>query len=718
MVRRSAVARGMLAAMNISLKWLNAYLAPQGGAGPVTVELAESILMAQGLPAESRTVRQTCEGQDVAIDVEITSNRGDCLSHFGAAREVAACPTGAYSLVSPVFDPAPRTGERVESVLGLENHVPQQCPLFLARIVRGVRVQQSPAWLRARLEGAGQRPINNIVDITNFIALELGNPCHVFDLKKLAGPRIVVRFARDGEKLTTLDGKQRVLRSDELVVADADRAQGLAGVMGGLESEVTESTTDVVLEVATWDPVCVRRAARRHELRTTASHRYERIVDARTLEFAAERATALLCELGGGKACSGELREGAPPASPTTVRFRPARCTMLLGYTLPLETMVRHLRALEIDVGPLGRGGEELLCTIPPHRPDLSREVDLIEEVARLQGLDAVPVHDKVGVRVAPLQRDRLARREVSGILVGMGFFETVTFSFASPKDAGVFAPAGLEVIALDDARRGDEPALRPSVLTGLLATRRQNQHGGVSRAGGVRLFEVANTYAQKRGAGGVDTAESTSVAMLLDVPGKGRADDVREAVRAMRGAVEALVRGTHGAGAALTFEPSEPRCAAFDSGAYASIVIAGTTVGGMGLISKGVQTSYDLASAVVGCELSLKALTDGFPPKSVVVVPPAFPGIERDLSLVMDESVRWSTIEGLVKKHHAAPMDGVEFVGTFRDAEKIGKGKKSVTLRLSFRDPTRTLRHEEVDAPVQALLGNMRREVAFDIRV
>lgn len=673
--------------------------------------------MAQGLPAETRTPMLTCEGPDVAIDLEITSNRGDCLCHFGAAREIAASPGGAYGLVPPHFDPAPTSDEPVERVLGLENTVPELCPLFIARVVRGVKVGPSPAWMRARLEGAGQRPLNNIVDITNFIAMELGNPCHVFDLKKLAGPKIVVRYAREGEKLTTLDGKQRVLKTDELVVADAERAQGIAGVMGGGESEVTESTTDVVLEVATWDPVSVRRAARRHQLRTTASYRYERIVDARTLEFAADRAVALLCELGGGRACVGELRAGAATPPTMTVRFRPARCSMLLGYTLPVETMVRHLRAVGVEVGPLGRGGEELLCEIPPHRPDLTREVDLIEEVGRIQGLDSVPIHEKVAVRVAPPQKDRLARREIAGVLTGLGFFETVTFSFTTPKDARAFVPTGLDVIQLDDDRRGEEPALRPSVLTGLMATRRQNQHGNVSRPGGVRLFEVAAAYAERKIAGGTETVEQLNLGLLMDVPGKGRAEDVQDAVRTMRGAVEAIVKVTHGAGAALVFDPAQPHCPAFDAGAFASVALAGERIGYLGLVGRSVQASYDLSSQVIACEVSMSALTRAYPPRSHVVLPPAFPGIERDLSLVVDDSVRWSHVEGLVKKHHAAPMDGVEFVGTFRDEKKLGKGKKSVTLRLSFRDASRTLRHEEVDVPVQKLLEHLKRDLAFEIR-
>ncbi len=702
--------------MNISLRWLNKYLVPANNAAPLTADQAESILMAQGLPSEARTQVTTAEGEDTAIDLEITSNRGDCLCHVGAAREVAASPAGGFRFAGPRFDPAPTTPEQSSSVLGLTNTVPTQCPLFIVRVIRGVRVGPSPAWLRALLEGAGQRPINNIVDVTNFIAMELGNPCHVFDLKRLAGPAIVVRFAREGEKLTTLDGKARVLKTDELVVADAERAQGLAGVMGGGESEVSDQTTDVVLEVATWDPVCVRRAARRHQLRTTASHRYERVVDARTLEFAADRAVALICEVAGGKACAGELKAGAPLASPTTIRFRPARCNAILGYVVPTETMVRHLKAVEVEVGPLGRGGEELLCTAPAHRPDLTREIDLIEEVARIQGLDAVPVHAKIGVRVAPPQREHLAQREVAGVLTALGFFETVSFSFTIPAVARALVPSGLSTVEIDDARRGGEPALRPSVLSGLLSCRRQNQHGNVRQEGGVRLFEIAAAFAQAQEGQTNRTVENINIGLLVDVLGKGKPEDVQEGVRVMRGAVESLVRATHGADADLRFVPSPPHCGAFDGGAYAKIELGGAALGYLGLVDKKFQDGFDIAAPVVGCEVSMGALASAYPPKSKVVLPPAFPGIERDLSLVVAEDTRWETISSLVRKHQAPPMEGLTFVTTYRD-KKLGDAKKSVTMRLMFRDATRTLRHEEVDAPVNDLLAKMKQELAFELR-
>ncbi len=748
--------------MKTSVRWLNLLLSGHQNGLALTGEQVEAVLMAQGLPSETRETVATCIGSDVCLDVEVTSNRGDCLSHVGLARELAASPELRVALRHPAPESdtseavsangqsaatswraeehpgelnatAFEKGDRVSGVFTLENTIPDLCPLFLVRVIRGVKVKESPAWLRGCLEAVGQRPINNIVDVTNFIALELGNPCHVFDMAKMGGKKVVVRLAKEGEALTTLDGKQRKLKADEVVVADGERAQGLAGVMGGADSEVSASTVDVVLEMATWDPVAVRRAARRHQLRTTASHRYERIVDARTLEAAANRAAALIALLGGGTICPGTLSSGRPLEALTTVRMRPQRCRAILGIELSAERMVQHLHAVGVKTGPLGRGGDELLCSIPAHRPDLTREIDLIEEVARIEGLDAIKVQDRMLVRVRAPQQSERARRELASVLTGLGFYETVTFSFTTPKHAKAFCPAGLEPIVMDDARRGDEPALRPSVLTGLLACRMKNQHAGVTQPpgvasvgqGGVRLFEVASAYAQMAGKrDAADTVEHLNVGLLLDCPGKS-IDDQRAGVRQVRGAVEALVKALVGDVRKLKVEPASPHAPAFDKGAYARVSLAsGAANGGasdvplgyFALLDKSALAAFDLATPVAVAEINLGVLTSQYPPRSRVVVPPALPGIERDVSLVVAEDLRYDTIRNALEARKRGLLEDVQYVTTYR-GKPFPTGKKSVTVRLSFREAGRTLTHEEVDAPVNALLSDLKGAFAFEIR-
>lgn len=697
--------------MNISLRWLNSLLDP----GTLNADEAEAVLMGVGFPIESRTDVPGPDGgpADVRLDIEITSNRGDCLSHVGLAREVAA-KTGRR-LRAPDTPAVPPAAEPASALVTVDNRDPHGCPLFTARVILGVTVGPSPAWLRSALESIGQRSINGVVDVTNYVSAELGNPCHVFDHAKLAGGAIVVRSARDGEALTTLDGKPRTLRAGELVVADAERAQGLAGVMGGRDSEVGPTTTDVVLEMATWDPATVRRAARRHGLRTDASHRYERIVDARTLDAAADRAARLIAQVGGGRLCPGSVVAGGPLAAPTRVRFRPERCDALLGVHTPVDEVASLLSRLGIEVGGLGRSGGELLCTIPPWRADLTREVDLIEEVARVRGLDAITLAPKLAIAVRGPQPAEAARREVASTLLGLGFYETVTVSFASTARAAIFLDAGLETVAVDDDRRKEEPVLRPSVLTGLLASRRANANAGTRPDGGVRLFETASAFAQRGGA----TAERRTLTLLMDVPGEGRVRSVADrqrGVRLMRGALEAVTRALGGAGATLALRTTTPTSRGFEPGAHAAVFLAGAAIGSLGLLSAEALAAWDLDLPLVGAEVEMGPLLALYPPKTRILPPPGFPPIERDVSVVVGDAVGWEAIEAAIGREAPARLETTRFVGTYR-GKQVGAGRKSVTLRLTFRDPDRTLRNDEIDPPVAAVVAALAREFKAELR-
>lgn len=696
--------------MNISVAWLNRYLQPANA----TPDEVERSLMDAGFPIETRV---TLADGDVRLDVEITSNRGDCLSHVGLAREVAA-KTGR-ALVAPATPLPNATGGPVVSALSVENTQGGSCPLFTARVIRGVKVGASPAWLVRALESVGQRSINNVVDVTNFITFELGHPCHVFDLQKLAGARLVVRFARGGETLTTLDGKQRALKSDELVVADAERAQSLAGVIGGADSEIDAGSTDVVLEMATWDPVTIRRAARRLGIRTDASYRFERIVDARMIEEASKRAAALIIEVAGGSLCEGVIVKGAPLKAPTQIRLRPERCDALLGVHTDVAEMARVLSSVGVIVEPIGRAGAELRCTAPAWRPDLSREVDLIEEVARLRGLSAIPVMEKLPVAVREPQRSERARRELSRVLTGLGFYETITFSFVSREHAKGFVPAGLSTVEIDDERRKAEPVVRPSVIPSLLACRRGNQDALAAPAGTARMFEVSAVFAQKGDGSTRESVEHRNVALLLDVPGAGSkpgAAERQEGVRLVRGAIEAMVRAMRGHGANLAFVPGAPAMEAIDATASAGVTLDGVLIGYFGLVSAATMARFGVDHPVVAAEIALDPLIAGYPPRSNVTTRPAFPAIDRDLSVIVDEKVTWASLQGVIASQAMKWRERLEFVGAYR-GKQIGAGKKSVTFRLYFRDAERTLRREEVDAEIEVLVRRLRSDVGADVR-
>ena len=701
--------------MKISVRWLNEYLEPAS----ITADSAEETLTFVGFPIE--TAEELPNG-DVRLDVEVTSNRGDCLSHIGLAREIAAA-TGRRLRMPRGAEPTPTGGPDVSAGAAVDNRVTDVCRLFTAQVIRGVKVGPSPKWLVDALEAVGQRSINNIVDVTNYVAFEFGQPTHVFDLKTIAPDggkaKLIVRTAQKGEKLTLLDGKTITLVGDELVVADTQnggRAVSLAGVMGGKETEVTGATTDVLLEAATWDPVTIRRAARRFGIRTDASYRFERIVDPRTIEKAAERAAGLVVKLGGGTLAPGMIRAGVQPAPLATVKLRPARVKASLGQEGAPGEIARVLGALEIVCS--AQGEDAMLCTIPAHRPDIDREIDLIEEVARIRGLDKLPVHDKVGVRVKPPQNSERAVRELGSVLNGLGFYEAITFTFVSQKDAAPFLPSGMDALSVCDERRKADPVLRPSALPSLLACRARNQHANVEGDGdgGVRLFELSAVFAQQGG----KEVERRNLALCADAcfpAGAKSAEQKQHAVRLVRGAIESVARALGGAQTNVVFEPAA-QCpmTAYEAGACAGVVINGKRVGVIGLLSGAVQKQFDLARPAAIAEVGLDELVALFPPKALVHTLPEFPAIERDLSLVVAEQTAWAQIEQLVRGLNLPLLEASTFVGTFR-GQQVGTGKKSVTLRLRFRDDKRTLRHEEVDPQVATVVEKAKAQLGAELR-
>lgn len=705
--------------MHASLRWINTLLDP----GDVSPDELDHILTAAGFPIEER---RDLPGGDVFFDVEVTSNRGDCLSHLGLAREIAACGRTPRRLKPPRAEP-PRTRGSVGDLLALENQEVALCPRFTAQVIRGVKVGPSPQWLRERLEAVGQRSINNVVDVTNWLTLGLGHPSHVFDLDRLAEGTLVIRRARAGEKLRTLDGVDRTLDERDLVVADGARAQSLAGVIGGEPTEVGEETTSVVLEVACWDPVIVREMSRRHNVRTDASHRFERIVDPRTLEQPAQLAAAMLVEVAGGELAGGMLDAGGARVERSRVPLRASHAARLLGYDISAKECAELLAPLEIDAEITGEGA--LTCEIPPFRPDLTREVDLVEEVGRVRGFDAVALMERIEVDVPRPQESERARREIATTLAGLGFDETVTFSFLSPEIAEPFCPPGLQLVNVDDERRGGEPTLRPSVLPSLLACRKVNQDGQAAVPGGVRLFEMAATFAQ-RAAGGeaaapAETVERRTLALLMDVPGEGAKRsfaDRQRSVRLLCGAIESLVRVVAGTEAKLVAVPLRPPLAAWDPAAYAELAIerdgdaTPLEIGAFGQIGKAVQAQHDLSIPVVAAELDLDALLGLYPPVARVAPLPTFPSIERDLSVVVGEDVLWAQVASVVRRAELERLEGFDFVGSYR-GKPIASGRKSVTLRLRFRDAQRTLRHEEVDPQVDMLVARLKGEVGADLR-
>jgi len=666
--------------MKISLEWLSQYLP-----GPLDAnELAETLTHG-GLPVE--LIER--HGDDTVIDVEVTSNRSDCLSHIGVARELAALLNREVRDINPkaaeVRDPAAGTTSVAIEAADL-------CPHYTARIIHNVTIGPSPQWLQRRLEAVGLRPINNVVDVTNYVLFETGQPLHAFDLNHLHGGRIVVRNARQNEKIVSIDGHERTLEPWMLVIADAERPVALAGVMGGRDSEVSEATTDVLLESARFDPLVVRRTARAMAMKSDSSYRFERGIDPALPLRASLRAAQLVLETAGGELLSGVVEAGQPQAPPKQIALRLPRLKQVLGIDIPPQQALEALRRLRLSPR---LSGDRIECTIPTDRLDLNLEIDLIEEVARVIGYDAIPVRDEIAIRLTPPEPSLRVIEEIREVLIAGGYYEAITFSFVSDALAGDFVPAEASGLPRADSTvRKADAHLRPSILPGLLEAVRRNESVGTP---GAKLFEIGSTFC-------LDREGALQERRRVGFVGSG---DHRE----VRGAVEAILRKLNADKRTAIIPDTR---AGFDIAGR--IEWDGEPIGYVGMISKSAADHVDLREHPAAAELDLPALISGAQAVPQLHPLPRFPGVRRDLSLIVDESVPFARVESLVREQRAEFLEEIEFVTTYR-GKQVEKGKKSVTISLIFRSPTATLTSDEVEASVQRILTAAAEQLGATLR-
>lgn len=675
--------------MKMSVDWLNSYLER-----PVDADEVDRTLTNQGLPIESRL--PVGDAGDEMLDVEVTSNRADCLSHLGLARDVAAGMGCGW--IEPDHSLANlEEADSVETLASVVNEDRKLCPCYTARVIQGVRVGPSPEWLVRRLTSVGLRSVNNVVDVTNFVLLELGQPLHAFDLDLLKGRRVVVRKAHKGETMVALDGSECRFDNEMLVIADQARPVAVAGVMGGIDTAVTEKTTTLLLESAMFDAVSVRRCSRALKLASDSSFRFERGVDPLGVEAASRRAAKLICEITGGHLAKGVIRVGEPNGSPRSVEMHSERCNRLLGLRLVPKRMVQLLDRLGF-APTFDDATGRITCMIPTRRMDVQREVDLIEEVARLHGYDEIPVQERIHIVARPVQRSVEARKILSQVLVAHGYHEAITFSFIRPKFGEVFLNEGQQPVTINESQRRVDSMLRPSLLPSLLQCRRFNQDVGNAT---VRLFECASTWTTQQG----QIIETVRLGLVSD------ADEPQLGLQQVRGSIEELVVQLVGR-CDMTFLPSERA----NLSPAAQVVLEGKPIGWVGVIDSSCQKLFELQTPVVVAEIDLEDLLRRYPPQHQVGVLPKFPGIGRDLSVIVDESVAWGQIQTLVTKIKPELMEDLVFIGFYR-GKPIPKGKKSISFRLLFRDPTATLRHEHVDGQMATVVNSLQTQIGAELR-
>jgi len=647
---------------------------------------------------------------DAVLDVEVPSNRPDCLSHVGVAREVTVIDSGKLSL--PASTTLPTEGRAAE-LTSVEIVDQDLCPRYAARLVQGVKIGPSPEWLVKRLEIIGQRPINNVADITNYVLHELGQPLHAFDFQKLNGKRIVVRRAAPGEKLKTLDGVERELTNDMLVIADAERPVALAGIMGGEDSEISATTTDVLIESAYFNPDCVRKTARRLGMDTEASRRFERGADSGGVLSAQQRCVELICQLAGGVATEDAIDIYPAPETELEVTLHPGRVQALTSLRVETEEMKRILEGLGFDLK--GAADSALVYKVPSWRVDVEQEEDLVEEVARHSG------YEKIGSELPPsplsgeYQPTEMKQRSLRRALTSFGFDEAISFSFIQQQTEFDLIPAfsGREVTQpeLQNPIIEDASSMRSTLLPGLLSALRHNLNHGIRD---LRLFEIGKVFvsAIQR-----DLPEERLVLALIITGGaieENRAVAEREVdFFDLKGALETAVDSM--GLSPLVYTKGEAKHLRLGQGSAISLD-TGEKVGSAGRLSEGIASVYKFRQPVFVAELDLSALLSG-PEKAVHYRPLArYPSVVRDISLLLDRSIQLGEILRAVDKQAVADCRGAKLVGVY-EGVNIPSDKRSITVRIEYRSEERTLKDEEVEERHAQLTSSLLRSFSAEQR-
>ena len=678
------------------------------------------------LPAEAKVGQPFAEhlgrsGSDVIYDLEITPNRPDLNSVIGIAREIAAL-TG-----NPLKLPEVRSHKsevRTENLVAVRIDDADLCPRYTARVIRGVKIGPSPDWLRSALEKVGIRSISNVVDVTNYVMIECGQPLHAFDYhligKSADGkPTIVIRRAQAGELFVTLDGQKHTLTTDNLLIADEQKGIALAGVMGGQNTEINERTVDVLLESAYFKPTNIRRTSKTTDLRTDASYRYERGADIGISDWASQRAAQLILETAGGQLAEGVVDAHPSPLEPRQITLRHAKVNELLGIELKPEEMEYYLSQLGLKVAgrkprsldaPVG-APEPVAFRIPSFRVDLKREIDLIEEVARLHGVDKIPAtapRGAIGANAFDAIYDQIA--EVRRILSGLGLNEATGQTLIADAAAKlVTAPENL--VPLANPMSSDMSALRPSLLPGLLDSLRHNL---TRKNNDVALFEVGRVFTLVNG----QAKEERRVAIALTgqrAPAfwSGAEREAKFDLSDLKGFVEEFLEQFGLRGVNYTKRPAST--ALFLESA--AVQLGGKlTLGEMGLLLPTLAKRFDLRDAVLLAELSLDALLVRRNAARSFKPLPQFPSVRRDVAMFLSEEVTHDAVLGAVRQAKPQNLEAIELFDVFR-GKHVPAGQKSVAYAFTYRNAERTLTDDEVNAAHAKVVAQLKQSLAAAVR-
>lgn len=674
-------------------------------------ESAGIIVLPSGCAPLGSPVFAALGRKDTILEIGLTPNRSDCLSVVGIARDIAAKLDLKLNYPDSILVEGP---EKVDSIIGVTVEDADLCPRYAARYISGCTIAPSPEWLVKRLNAIGIRSINNVVDITNLIMMETGQPLHAFDSDRISGQRIVVRAAKEGETFTTLDNQTRVLTSTDTVICDMERPVALAGVMGGLNSEIESSTTSILLESAFFKPAAIRRTSKRLGLHTESSHRFERGIDIDGVTRALDRAAALIVELSGGVQAQGCIDVYPVKSDRAPITFRPEKANELIGIDLEREVVIDILTRLNCLVLSNPDGS---VAVIPPHyRIDIEREIDLIEEIARLNGYDKI----SATMPVARVFSDRPTKHQetekrVRDLLVNNGMTEIINFSFISADAAGKL------LLSNDDPRRtaiklanplvDEQSVMRTTLLPGLLDTVAKNMN---FRSLDLMLFEIRRVYLP----GESEEMPRESLCVVGALSGSRAGDDWSRPNDSVdffdaKGLVETLLDSLDISGVSWTTENLEPY---LHPGKSCRVLAGRDCIGSVGELHPSVQKNFEIEKPVYCFELDFEKLVKLSRTKKTITAPSRFPDSTRDIALLMPEELAAVKILDCIKTVKSKEIEHVQIFDVYR-GKGVPEGYKSIAVRVRYRSFERTLAEEEITALHKKIIANLTEKLQVTVR-
>ncbi len=644
---------------------------------------------------------------DVIFELEITPNRPDCLSLIGVAREIRAETGNALKL--PVVD-VQQNETDIRSLTSVTIDAPDLCPRYAARVIQGVKVGESPAWLQRRLESVDIGVINNIVDVTNFVLMEYGQPLHAFDYHKLTENRIIVRRATDGERLTTLDETDRELRADMLVIADAEKPVALAGIMGGYDSEITETTRDVLLESAYFSPSSIRVTTKALGMSTEASYRFERGADPGVVLAALDRAAQLIAELTGGTVCKGgvDVYPGEKPL--TQIKLRPDRVNFVLGTEIERSELEQLIIRLGFDIAA---SGDSYQITVPTFRSDITREIDLIEEIARVYGYDNIPTALPKGDIPVPAPNPKVeVRKRIKRFLLAAGMMEAVNYSFTDPSCfEKIRLPSDSPLrgtLRLQNPLSPEMSVLRTTLIPGLLENTQHNRNHQINT---ISLFEIGNVFVRD----GNQEEPERIAGVIAGQVGDGvygnlyRDPDFFD--------IKGLVVGMLEVCGITEYTLQQTDLPTFHPGRNADVLLADTPIGTFGEAHPEVLKNYDLPYKAYLFEFDLEVLVSAtvfsrsFEPISI------YPKVERDLAIVVDKDILSDMPMALIYTTGGKLVESVRLFDVY-EGQQVPEGKKSLAYTIVYHSAAETLTDRAVNALHERVVKRLYQELGAELRM